>query len=554
MTQDLGRYLGVPVLHGRITKQTYKYIMDKIDQRLAGWKADNLSLAGRVTLAMSVLNALPSYAMQTAMLPASVCDYLDRKIRAFIWGSQQGRRRIHLINWETVCLPKSQGGLGLRSARELNTTYFLKLAWTILKHPEELWVRVLKEKYLREGPDGVELRKRTRCSHLWHGVRRVWGIMLNGTRWSVRNGQSTLFWTDKWTDSGTALEEFARTEEEGFQAQATVADMTLETGEWNFDLIARFLPMDLALQVVGMPPPREHLGEDEIVWGLEEKGNFTIKSAYQLAADIDGEDADDGWQKVWRWPGPNRVRHFLWLMAHGSLLTNVERERRHLSTSTLCTRCKQEEESPEHVFRNCVYAREVWKQTLPTAVNTHADQQSFKEWFMHHLSSPEKQSRDWEVRVQHIYREANFLADCLAHKGHLLDPGSISTFFSDPDIDRWLLYDSVGGFVVRSINCVRAFASDRRIRGWETQRWWAIGGLEGFIERRCTAQWLCKWLRAGSEYLRCGAFKRWESCRFQRLREKGGMGEERFLHRRSQEKKDPSSASELIHPSTVNLL
>ncbi|CAI0549188.1 unnamed protein product, partial [Linum tenue] len=28
----------------------------------------------------------------------------------------------------------------------------------------------------------------------------------------------------------------------------------------------------------------------------------------------------------------------------------------------------------------------------------------------------------------------------------------------------------------------------------------------------------------------------------------------RFLHRRSQEQKDPSSASELIHPSTVNLL
>ncbi|CAI0556243.1 unnamed protein product, partial [Linum tenue] len=102
--------------------------------------------------------------------------------------------------------------------------------------------------------------------------------------------------------------------------------------------------------------------------------------------------------------------------------------------------------------------------------------------------------------------------------------------------------------------CVRAFASDRRIRGWETQRWWAIGGLEGFIERRCTAQWLCKWLRARSEYLRCGAFKRWESCRFQRLREKGGMGEERFVHRLSQEQKDPSSASELIHPSTVNLL
>ncbi|CAI0419974.1 unnamed protein product [Linum tenue] len=60
--------------------------------------------------------------------------------------------------------------------------------------------------------------------------------------------------------------------------------------------------------------------------------------------------------------------------------------------------------------------------------------------------------RDWEVVIRHIYREANFLADCLAHKGHLLDPGTCSVTCMDPDIERWLLYDSVGGFVVREVN------------------------------------------------------------------------------------------------------
>ncbi|CAI0389272.1 unnamed protein product [Linum tenue] len=59
--------------------------------------------------------------------------------------------------------------------------------------------------------------------------------------------------------------------------------------------------------------------------------------------------------------------------------------------------------------------------------------------------------RDWEVVVRHIYREASFLADCLTHQGHLLDPGSISFSVSRPDVDRWLLYDSVGGFVVRKV-------------------------------------------------------------------------------------------------------
>ncbi|CAL1388360.1 unnamed protein product [Linum trigynum] len=59
----------------------------------------------------------------------------------------------------------------------------------------------------------------------------------------------------------------------------------------------------------------------------------------------------------------------------------------------------------------------------------------------------------------------------------------------------------------------------------------------------------CKWLRAGSGSLRCGAVERWKSYPVSEAER-----EERFVHRLSQEQKDPSSASELIHPSTTKLL
>ncbi|CAN1850105.1 Putative ribonuclease H protein At1g65750, partial [Linum perenne] len=76
-THYLGRYLGVPVLNGRITKDTYGYILEHIRQKLNGWKCNSPSLAGRVTLALSVLNSIPSYVMQTAVLPIHVTNCID---------------------------------------------------------------------------------------------------------------------------------------------------------------------------------------------------------------------------------------------------------------------------------------------------------------------------------------------------------------------------------------------------------------------------------------------------------------------------------------------
>lgn len=54
-TDDLGKYLGIPILHKRVTKSNFQFVVDKVKQRLSAWKARNLSLAGRVPLAKSFI-------------------------------------------------------------------------------------------------------------------------------------------------------------------------------------------------------------------------------------------------------------------------------------------------------------------------------------------------------------------------------------------------------------------------------------------------------------------------------------------------------------------
>lgn len=55
--------------------------------------------------------------MQSIFLPEHVIKELERLIRSFIWGDGTDGRKLHTMSLETICLPKSQGGLGVRDLR-----------------------------------------------------------------------------------------------------------------------------------------------------------------------------------------------------------------------------------------------------------------------------------------------------------------------------------------------------------------------------------------------------------------------------------------------------
>lgn len=72
LSDNLGKYLGMPLIHSHITKQTYNPIIEKVQSKLSGWKSKTLNFAGRLTLVQAVTSTMPIYAMQTAKLPVSV--------------------------------------------------------------------------------------------------------------------------------------------------------------------------------------------------------------------------------------------------------------------------------------------------------------------------------------------------------------------------------------------------------------------------------------------------------------------------------------------------
>ncbi|CAN1123547.1 Putative ribonuclease H protein At1g65750 [Linum perenne] len=338
-----------------------------MDKKLAGWKIKSLSTAGRVTMATSVLNSLPTYVMQTTLLPVEVCNTIDKKIRDFIWGSSNGERKMHLVNWETVCSPKRQGGLGLRSARELNNAYLMKLVWGLIKKPSELWADLLISKYMKRTSAGLIPRKSTRRSSCWKGISDNWELFRGGLRWSIRNGRKTNFWRERWLDSGVIIGE--QINPPAGHEHGAVADYCDVKGDWDIRKLQHILTPPLLKAVVGMTPPLAELGNDSPVWGFEPDGNYTVRTGYRLAKDIIEDGGDEIWRIAWKWEGPQRVRQFMWTALHGRLLTNAERVRRHLTGTGECSLCNSASETDEHLLRSCHFARQVWIKLFNTSAS-----------------------------------------------------------------------------------------------------------------------------------------------------------------------------------------
>ena len=67
-TPLLGRYLGFPLKQPGSSSQDFNFVLDRVKQKLSGWKASMLSLAGRQVLIQASSATIPAYVMQCSYL------------------------------------------------------------------------------------------------------------------------------------------------------------------------------------------------------------------------------------------------------------------------------------------------------------------------------------------------------------------------------------------------------------------------------------------------------------------------------------------------------
>ena len=204
-------YLGIPIGANPSSQLVWEPIITKFKSKLAKWAQKNISMAGKVTLINSVLNALPIYLLSFFKIPQKVVKKLISLQRNFLWGGDIDQKKIPWVKWTDLCLPKADGGLGIKDISKFNSALMGRWLWAFASDQQQLWARVITSKY-GGWSDLQNARDKRGYSHWWRDIRNLYhqldcSIFKDNLSWKVGCGENIKFWTDNWLGEQYSLQQ-----------------------------------------------------------------------------------------------------------------------------------------------------------------------------------------------------------------------------------------------------------------------------------------------------------------------------------------------------------
>ena len=140
-------YSGLPLGSKPCPKLFWNALISSIEKLLAPWKRKFLSKGGRFVLIKSVLNSIQTFYMLVFRMPVGVAQKIERLQRSFLWGDGIEKRKLHVVDWITVCKSKKNWGLGIGRILDKNVSLLAKWVWRFGYETTSLWKKVVCTKY-----------------------------------------------------------------------------------------------------------------------------------------------------------------------------------------------------------------------------------------------------------------------------------------------------------------------------------------------------------------------------------------------------------------------
>ncbi|GJV61287.1 putative RNA-directed DNA polymerase [Tanacetum coccineum] len=312
------KYLGVPLVPSRLVYKDCKELIEKVVARTNDWKNKSLSIAGRLQLVQSVISSMHVYWASVFILPTCILLDIEQIMRGFLWCQGSMKKGKSKVAWEVVCLPKDEGGLGIRRLDLFNKALMATHIWKLLTMKESLWVTWIHLHKIKDR----NFWDRGKMSWAWRKVLQLCPFIRKFVWHKIGDGNHTSIWFDQWCHL-SPLADFISYRDmyrAGLSSSSKVADL-LATGSlvWPPELVGTYP------NLLSITSPSISVGTlDKLEW---KSWNGIIKP---FSKKLKTQDRLSSWD------------------VNGSLAMS-------------CPLCESQPDSHEHLFFECSFSMQVWR-------------------------------------------------------------------------------------------------------------------------------------------------------------------------------------------------
>ncbi|KAH0700920.1 hypothetical protein KY284_015135 [Solanum tuberosum] len=311
-----------------------------------------LSFGGRITLIKHALQSIPIHTMAALSPPSTTIKYIENIIADFYWGRGQNKRKYHWASLDTMRLPYTEGGVGIRRLSDICTSLQYKQWWNF-RSKVSLWSQFLKAKYCQRAHPVAKKVDRG-DSLMWKYMMKNKLHVEENIGWKIQSG-SCSFWWDDWLGKG-ALATY-NTSISSLN-NATIAHF-LVNGKWNERKLRQQVPPLLIPSILNTNFQFVQGVKDIAVWRLTKAGEFTCKSAWEMCRKKKATAVLNS--QIWHRHIPFKMSFLLWRAIRYKLPTNESLANFGVEP-VKCYCCFQQGwDDVEHIFLQGHFAGHIWK-------------------------------------------------------------------------------------------------------------------------------------------------------------------------------------------------
>ncbi|PKU59129.1 Putative ribonuclease H protein [Dendrobium catenatum] len=346
-------YLGIPISFNRLKVEDFLPLMDKLHNKFTGWKANLLSLAGRLQYLKFTIHNTIAYWIRGSIIPKTVFKFFKKTCSRFLFfGDIDSSHKLHMISWDTVTKPKCKGGLGIPSLNALQFAFNCSVIYRMYNCPSPL------SSWLSAHYSSPWRPTRPKDSKFWVSVCNTAAVVKQKFKFNITPNSPISFTWDHWCNDSTISEAFPGLSLDNFNH--SLLSNFICSGRWVFsDAVPTILQSAVSRIPIGIE------AGNCLLWNGCDKVYFKdfIEEYYSNMVDC------SWYNLVWHKKFILKHSVYVWLALVGGLKTQDALRARNIIVPSICSLCNANFETVNHLFFECSFSFNILKSIIPATAN-----------------------------------------------------------------------------------------------------------------------------------------------------------------------------------------